>query len=147
MSARNSLVLFFSILCHRAHAADCASYRHYVENPTQRALIIDWADKQIFSKDFLDDKFSAIGLAGPGHFGLSKERSGVTMPKDLSRDEVRFVGPNKIHPETIFIGHKAYQGLIITREQSVETWAGEDTHADWFGPAYGRISVMCYSEP
>jgi hypothetical protein len=127
-------------------AVDCGEYKKILNDNMQRAQLLQWADSEIFSRRFEKKDFEEVlGFVGPGRNGadLSIDRSGIKVPAWLNGYAIRSVGPDKYHPNVVFVARRRYQGILITRGEFEESLKG--TNIDKSGPEErkGRLAMIC----
>jgi hypothetical protein len=142
-----------SILCLAIAAsanaiAACDDDRSLLRDEAKRIELLQWADAEIFSRKFSQADFRVAGMIGPGRYGanFSTERSGIRVPEWLSDYVIRAVGPDRFHPNVLFVGKFRYQGIIITRGEFESSLAGTPVEVARLDEWSGRLGLMCYAD-
>ncbi|MFC4822194.1 hypothetical protein [Dokdonella ginsengisoli] len=125
---------------------ECGGYAEILRSDDLRAQLLRWADEEIFSRTFGKKDFEEIlGFVGPGRQGadFSIERSGIQIPSFIDGYSIRSVGPDRYHPNVIFVARRRYQGILISRGDFEDSLKG--TKIDPSAPEMrkGRLAMIC----
>lgn len=141
--ARLIVCAAFAVMLVSCRAIGCDAYYPYVTDDETSRELIEWAEVEIFSRDFSKEDFSLGRLVGPGRNGAFEPDSiGATFP-GLIEDEIRPIGPDPMHPSGIFIGRMSYRGIIVARtslNQMLEE--ANYTSADFLAEN-GKVALIC----
>lgn len=146
------LALFFFVMaissasCASQKDIECGRYVEILDSDELRAQLLQWADEEVFSRTFEKKDFEEIlGFVGPGRQGadFSIERSRMRIPSLLDGYVIRSVGPDRYHPNVIFVARRRYQGILITRGDFEDSLRG--TKIDPSAPERreGRFAMIC----
>jgi hypothetical protein len=126
----------------------CGEFLEIVENTEKRGKLVDWADNEVFSREFSASDFGIGHFSGPGHGSKTFNiRAGaLRLPDWLPNDiEVRVVnGEPEI--ETIFIGGGRYRGLVIARSDWETSIDGRRLKEEMIKLKVGRLGLICYTD-
>lgn len=126
----------------------CKEFLAVLVNPELRDRLVNWADREVFSKTFSPSDFRIGHLSGPGYKSLTLDvRSGaVRLPDWLpANSEVRVVNGDD-RPETIFIAGGRYKGWVIARNDWETSIDGRRMKAEMIVLREGRVGLVCYLE-
>jgi uncharacterized protein YxeA len=151
-----ALIILGGFLVRNAHIENssnelnnCHEYARFARNKDDYEKMVNWADKEIFSRSYTEVDFISGNFSGPGmrYNTLNTNQLGLSMPAWLRDYEVRILGKESKQFEAIFIGGGKYRGVIVARGD----WASHVT--DDVVPEKevklirGRIGIICYNEP
>lgn len=125
---------------------ECGEYRKILNDDVLRAQLLQWADGEIFSRTFEKKDFDEVlGFVGPGRHGadLSIDRSGIKVPAWLDGYAIRSVGPNRFHPDVLFVARRRFQGIIITRDDFERSLSGTNIDKSGVEERDGRLAMIC----
>lgn len=126
----------------------CNEFLAVLENPELRDRLVNWADREVFSRTFSPSDFRIGHLSGPGYKSMTLDVRGgaVRLPDWLPVDsEVRVVnGDNR--PETIFIAGGRYKGWVIARNDWETSIDGRRMMEEMIVLREGRVGLVCYLE-
>lgn len=127
----------------------CGEYREMINDESVNHLLIEWADREVFSRVFERKNFEKFDkFVGPGKGGanFNIETANITIPTLLAGYSIRSVGPDRDRPDVILIGKRRYQGILITRADfygSLNKIGGEPLH---IVEHIGRTGMLCYED-
>jgi len=123
---------------------ECDQYSVYVHDENAYKVLVDWADKEVFSRRFEKEDFSVVGFVGPGRSGAFLiDHAGISLPDDLAGYELRPIGPDHLEPAGIFIGSSAFRGLFISRASMSEMLQAAGYSEDGLEEKSERVATIC----
>lgn len=150
MNARALIYLFAFLLSSPLRAdqkdIECGEYRKILNDDARRAQLLQWADNEIFSRKFEKKDFDEVlGFVGPGRHGadFSIDRSGIEVPAWLDGYAIRSVGPDRFHPDVLFVARRRFQGIIITRGDFERSLIGTNIDKSGVEERNGRLAMIC----
>ena len=140
------LFAFVLISASGCRRIECGQYQRLLEDNAKREQLLNWADREIFSRNFSEYDFRVSGMMGPNRYGgnFSIDRANISMPSWLAGYNIRAVGPNKLHPDVLLIGKRRYQGVVVTRGSLDDSLKGTTITLASLDDWEGRLGVMCY---
>lgn len=127
--------------------AECPQYRPFLEEDVMRSKLVEWADSNVFSREFSDDDFVWGHFSGPGRSLMTFDTKAgpLKIPEWLPADyEVRVVGQSKEDVRTIFITGGRYQGLIVVRDKWADSIDEKYLKHKMVVAQVGRVGLICY---
>jgi len=135
---------------------ECNNYSYLLEHGELREELIIWANGSIFDLQLESKQVDSGGLVGPGVWRIFDARILRLVPDRASSGvwfsgnrplEVRLLGDNPFSPEAVFLGRKAYQGIIISKSKFADTMVRLNFRVDRDVRAVSEnIGILCYRE-
>lgn len=127
----------------------CARYLKYIEEDGEYQKLIEWADKEIFSRKFQESEFISGNFSGPGlrHYTINLAKSGVSSPEWLLDYEVRVMGDSLPEFSAIFVGGGRYAGLVVSRDEWDVSVNDRIIPSQQIKLRRERIALVCHVEP
>lgn len=138
------IIIFSSSGC-AMNEGQCRKWGEIAGQPNLREEVAQWADSQLFARSFSGQDFVLGNLHGPGRMeAISLVRANIVLPEMLAGSEVRIIYfEDSGYPGAIFIGDRAYEGIIIARTKLGDVVESSEITADAFPDLEGRVALVC----
>lgn len=158
LRVRGAASLFILLVLTGCQSSACDPYREVLASESDVNSLTEWADATIFSRQLSRSEYVMGRLAGPGRngalphefvkFGYIEEmivskRNAWTSLFPQSEIEIRPIGLEEL-PSAVFIGHRSFRGLIVSRRAFDSPDTSKFVPPDWLDSQLNRVGVVCY---
>lgn len=141
-------LILSALLCGCEDIDNCGRYRDFVDDPQQRAELLDWADREVFARSFSRDDRRPVSFRNYDPRLTLVTR--LEVPRSIGRgvfgrDFVQVMGKDLTRPDLVFIGGRPYRGLIIGRSAIEESWHAFNPRRPPPEILHDRVALVCIS--
>lgn len=146
--ARLGMLVTWLLMCaflSSCKQVSCGRYYQFTDDQSSYDQIVEWADRNVFSRSFSVKELRAGSLVGPGRRALPRSIH-KGLPIDLADFEVRIVDSDWENPDLIFVGKRRLQGILISRRKINVSLSSAGLPIELMEKTKGRVALMCYQE-